>query len=61
MNELHKLRNQGVTVQLQSWLPPNTMIVSQDIWDALKKLWEPETIEGEVVKETQRQLEGGEG
>ena len=61
MNELHKLRNQGVTVQLQTWLPPNTMVVSQDIWDALKQLNEPETIEGEVVKEARRQLEGGDG
>lgn len=37
MNELHKLRNSGITVILQKYLPPATMIVSQDVWDALKK------------------------
>jgi len=61
VNELHKLRNGGIKVILQTWLPPNTMIVSQDIWDALKKQAQPETIDGEVVREARRQLEGGDG
>jgi hypothetical protein len=62
MNELHKLRNGGVNVILQKMLPPNTMIVSEDIWEHLKKAGGlPETIEGEVAKEARRQLEGGEG
>jgi hypothetical protein len=62
MNELHRLRNSGIRVILQAYLPPNTMIVSQDVWDALKASTKPkETIEGEVVKEARKQLEGGDG
>lgn len=60
MNELHRLRNGGINVVLSSMLPANTMMVSQDVWDSLKKAGKtPETIEGEIVKEAQRQLEGG--